>query len=133
MRLSTGGRHSLGLTPEDMKARKLEQCKASKARRKELVDQLKSEGQALCRHELCIQSPTMTGYCEHHQALRKAKADREQPCLKCNGIAMPHSRLCGFHQEEAEDKRHQTRIRNRAARRLKVAEAVKEVQLERSA
>lgn len=111
-------RPSLGLTPEEMATRRLEQARDAKRRRKAFLDSIKAEGGTPCKSTLCLEVAGSTGYCARHSAPAPKSKDRE--CTVCGGIAMPRSRLCGYHSEEAEERRAATRQKNRSKRNARM-------------
>lgn len=132
MTISTGGRPSLtGLTPDQLRDRRLRQAKEAKQRRKALIAQLRADGVQLCKHPLCIATADRDGFCNHH--LGEHTHRKEVICIKCGKIAIPGAKLCGYCQELAEEQTQQTRRDNLNKRRALVRQAVHEVQREREA
>jgi hypothetical protein len=116
-------RPRLNLTPEEMHTRRIAQSRAAADRRNELKAKLATD-HPLCKTRHCLNTVEKIGdFCDYHAAKIPRRAGDRQ-CIKCGGIAMEGSSLCGFHFEEAEETRKATRAkaaRARYARRNRVA------------
>ena len=121
--MKTIGRPSLNLTPEEQYARKIKQAYEAKQKRKALRAVLSGEGKVLCKEPWCIRDATENRLCEYH-AHPESRPAKQQKCLHCDGIAMPNSRLCGYHDETIAERRNETRRKNRAAKEAKWAQIV---------
>ena len=109
-------RPSLGLTPEELHERRLQQARDAKRRRAAFLLTLKDGDAKPCASRLCLGFAEEGGtLCAHH-AVHKTSKIKQAPCIICGGIAMPSSRLCGYHSEEADERMVETRRKNRAQR-----------------
>lgn len=120
--MRTGGRPSLGLSPAEMKARRLEQARTSKANKKALRAVL-SENTRLCSKRWCLDAATLQGMCRYHAGIETSK---NRKCIHCDNIAMPGSTLCGYCQELSEERRAETRRQNKSAMRERIRQINKE-------
>ena len=112
-------RPRLNLTPEEIHARRLSQSRAAAERRKALKAKL-STGNPLCKTRHCLTTVAKIGdFCDYHGA-RVTRRPGDRQCLKCGGIAMEGSKLCGFHAEELEENRAETRRKNVKARQARL-------------
>ena len=102
----------MDLTDAERYARKIAQAAEAKRKRVELKKLLTDEGRSLCKERLCIKEATAGGLCSHHSG-HDDRRPKERACLKCNGIAVPGGKLCGYHQEESEERSNQLRSESR--------------------
>ena len=117
------GRPSLNLTPEEKRARILQQAKECKQRRVQLVAQLRDAGQAMCHERHCITPATHNGLCAKHAGLENRRPEKKI-CVKCGAIPMPGSSLCGFCDELVQEQRLESRKQNKANRIAKIREGM---------
>jgi hypothetical protein len=108
-------RQRLNLTPKEMHDRRIAQARAATERRKDLKAKLATD-HPLCKTRHCLNTVEKIGdFCDYHAAKIPRRAGDRQ-CLKCGGIAMEGSKLCGFHFEEMEETRNARRAKTARAR-----------------